>query len=228
MVKTVFLDLDDTILDFHQSEMTALRRTLQEAGVDSSDAVLDRYHVINKQHWEMLEEGKITRAQVKTLRFEKLFRELGVEREIGAICSAYEHYLAQGAFFIPGAQEMLKVLASRYDLYLASNGGARVQNSRLDAAGIRGYFKGQFISEEIGANKPAREFFERSFAKISGFESAKTMMIGDSLSSDILGGQNAGIATCWINPKGKKCTLEKDPDYQLASIAQLEELLKSI
>ena len=103
-----------------------------------------------------------------------------------------------------------------------------MQHRRIDDSGIAKYFEDIFISQEIGANKPAREFFERSFAKISGFESAKTMMIGDSLSSDILGGQNAGIATCWINPKGKKCTLEKDPDYQLASIAQLEELLKSI
>ena len=100
MVKTVFLDLDDTILDFHQAEVSALRRTLQEAGVDSSDAVLGRYHVINKQHWEMLEEGTITRAQVKTLRFEKLFGELGVQREIGAICASYEANLSQGAFFV--------------------------------------------------------------------------------------------------------------------------------
>ena len=228
MVKTVFLDLDDTILDFHQSEMTALRRTLQEAGVDSSDAVLDRYHVINKQHWEMLVEGKITRAQVKTLRFEKLFRELGVEREIGAICSAYEHYLAQGAFFIPGAQELLKVLASRYDLYLASNGGARVQNSRLDAAGIRGYFKGQFISEEIGANKPDPAFFAACFAAIPGFEKEKALIVGDSLTSDIRGGRNAGLRTVWFNPQGKAPRADIPADHEIRKLEELPALLEKL
>ena len=228
MVKTVFLDLDDTILDFHQAEVSALRRTLQEAGVDSSDAVLGRYHVINKQHWEMLEEGTITRAQVKTLRFEKLFGELGVQREIGAICASYEANLSQGSFFVPGAEELLKIISPRYDLYLASNGGARVQNARLDAAGIRKYFKGQFISEEIGANKPAPEYFERCFAQIPGFDKAKAIIVGDSLTSDILGGQNAGIATCWVNPDHKPGREDIRVDYEIEALSQLEALLESL
>ena len=228
MVKTVFLDLDDTILDFHKAEVSALRRTLQEAGVDSSDAVLGRYHVINKQHWEMLEEGTITRAQVKTLRFEKLFGELGVQREIGAICASYEANLAQGAFFVPGAEELLKIISPRYDLYLASNGGARVQNARLDAAGIRKYFKGQFISEEIGANKPDPAYFAFCFDAIPGFEAEKAVIVGDSLTSDILGGNRAGILTCWVNPGHAPGNPEIVPDYEIESLAQLESLLEGL
>ena len=228
MVKTVFLDLDDTILDFHQAEVSALRRTLQEAGVDSSDAVLGRYHVINKQHWEMLEEGTITRAQVKTLRFEKLFGELGVQREIGAICASYEANLSQGAFFVPGAEELLKIISPRYDLYLASNGGARVQNARLDAAGIRKYFKGQFISEEIGANKPDPAYFAFCFDAIPAFEAEKAVIVGDSLTSDILGGINAGIRTCWVNPGHAPARADIQPDYEIEALPQLEALLEAL
>jgi 2-haloacid dehalogenase len=228
MVKTVFLDLDDTILDFHQAEVSALRRTLQEAGVDSSDAVLGRYHVINKQHWEMLEEGTITRAQVKTLRFEKLFGELGVQREIGAICASYEANLSQGAFFVPGAEELLKIISPRYDLYLASNGGARVQNARLDAAGIRKYFKGQFISEEIGANKPDPAYFAFCFDAIPGFEAEKAVIVGDSLTSDIRGGRNVGLRTIWFNPQGKPPREDIPADYEIRTLEELPALLEKL
>ena len=228
MVKIVFLDLDDTILDFHKAEANALRRTLQETGVDSSDAVLERYHVINKQHWELLEEGKITRAQVKTLRFEKLFGELGVEREISAICASYEKNLSQGAFFVPGAPELLEVIGAKYDLYLASNGGARVQNARLDAAGIRKYFKGQFISEEIGANKPDPAYFAVCFASIPGFEAEKAVIVGDSLTSDIRGGRNAGIRAIWFNPQGKPARADIPADYEIRKLEELPALLKKL
>ena len=228
MVKTVFLDLDDTILDFHKAEANALRRTLQEAGVDSSDAVLARYHVINKQHWELLEEGKITRAQVKTQRFEKLFGELGVEREIGAICASYEKNLSQGAFFIPGALELLEAIAPKYDLYLASNGGARVQNARLDASGIRRYLKGQFISEEIGANKPGKAFFDACFAAIPDFDLAQAVIVGDSLTSDVRGGRNAGLRTIWFNPQGKPARADIPADYEIRALGELPALLEKL
>ena len=228
MVKTIFLDLDDTILDFHQAEANALRRTLQEAEVDSSEAVLARYHEINKQHWELLEEGTITRAQVKTLRFEKLFKELGVEREISAICASYEEHLSRGAFFIPGAPELLEAIAPKYDLYLASNGGARVQNSRLDAAGIRKYFKGRFISEEIGANKPSRAYFEACFQAIPGFAVEEAVIVGDSLTSDIRGGRNAGLRAIWFNPQGKPPRADIPADYEIRELGELPALLEKL
>ena len=173
-------------------------------------------------------EGKITRAQVKTLRFEKLFQVLGVERDIGAVCASYEKYLSQGAFFVPGAQELLKVIASRYELYLASNGGARVQNARLDAAGIRGYFKGQFISEEIGANKPDPAFFAACFAAIPNFEKEAAVMVGDSLTSDIRGGRNAGLRTIWFNPEGKPPRADIPADHEICKLEELPALLEKL
>ena len=164
MLKNIFLDLDDTILNFTAGEAKALSQTLREAGIEPTEAILDRYHIINIAHWELLEEGRLTRDEVLVQRFEQLFRELGVDHSGKAISERYEVLLSCQHDFMPGAEQLLKDLSSRYDLYLASNGAAAVQNPRLDDAGLRPYFKGIFISEEMGADKPSKAFFDACFA----------------------------------------------------------------
>ena len=168
MLKNIFLDLDDTILNFTAGEAKALSQTLWEAGIEPTEAILDRYHIINTAHWELLEEGRLTRDEVLVQRFEQLFRELGVDHSGKAISERYEVLLSCQHDFMPGAEQLLKDLSSRYDLYLASNGAAAVQNPRLDDAGLRPYFKGIFISEEMGADKPSKAFFDACFAAIGG------------------------------------------------------------
>ena len=203
MLKNIFLDLDDTILNFTAGEAKALSQTLREAGIEPTVAILDRYHIINTAHWELLEEGRLTRDEVLVQRFEQLFRELGVDHSGKAISERYEVLLSCQHDFMPGAEQLLKDLSSRYDLYLASNGAAAVQNPRLDDAGLRPYFKGIFISEEMGADKPSKAFFDACFAAIPGFRLEETVMVGDSLTSDIRGGSNAGLRTVWFNPLGR-------------------------
>ena len=228
MVKTVFLDLDDTILDFRQAEAAAIRRTFEEMGLEADDAVLDRYHEINKRHWEMLEEGRITRHQVKTLRFVQLFGELNVECDGDQVWRLYERNLAMGHYFIPGAEELLATLSSRYDLYLASNGTASVQKSRLASAGIGKYFKALFISEEMGANKPSPAYFERCFAAIPDFRLETAVIVGDSLTSDIRGGRNVGMRTIWFNPEGKPARADIPADYEFRALSELPALLETL
>ena len=215
MLKNIFLDLDDTILDFTAGEAKALSQTLREAGIEPTEAILDRYHIINTAHWELLEEGRLTRDEVLVQRFEQLFRELGVDHSGKAISERYEGLLSRQHGFMPGAEQLLKDLSSRYDLYLASNGAAAVQNPRLDDAGLRPYFKGIFISEEMGADKPSKAFFDACFAAIPGFRLEETVMVGDSLTSDIRGGSNAGLRTVWFNPHGK----EPRPDIRPGLLA---------
>ncbi len=178
MLKNIFLDLDDTILNFTAGEAKALSQTLREAGIEPTEAILDRYHIINTAHWELLEEGRLTRDEVLVQRFEQLFRELGVDHSGKAISERYEVLLSCQHDFMPGAEQLLKDLSSRYDLYLASNGAAAVQNPRLDDAGLRPYFKGIFISEEMGADKPSKAFFDACFAAIPGFRLEETVMVG--------------------------------------------------
>ena len=228
MIKSIFLDLDDTLLDFRQAEATALRRTLTELGLEATEQVLQRYHEINKRHWEMLEEGLIDRHQVKTLRFVQLFEEMGMRCDGDAVWKRYEHNLAQGHWFIPGAEALLEKLFGRYDLYLASNGTASVQRSRVASAGIGKYFKARFISEEMGVNKPSAAYFERCFAAIEGFDKAEAVIVGDSLTSDIRGGRNAGIRTVWFNPDGKAPRADIPADYTITALEQLPALLEQL
>lgn len=228
MTEFVFLDLDDTILDFHAAERIALAKTLSHFGVEPTAAVVERYHIINRQHWERLERGELTRAQVQEGRFRVLFAELGRETDPVAITRNYEKNLGIGHYFLPGAQEAVQALSRHHRLFLASNGTASVQHSRLTSAGLYPYFEKVFISQEIGYNKPSKEFFEACFAKIRGFDRARAIMVGDSLTSDILGGIRAGMKTCWINPAHEPPRADIRPDYEIESLSQLPALLAGL
>ena len=228
MLKTVFLDLDDTILDFTRAEAAALRRALTEADVPADDGVLARYHAINAAQWELLEEGVLTREQVLLGRFDILFGELGLVRSAGEICERYEEYLGEGHWFIPGAEALLETLAPRYDLYLASNGTAWVQHRRLESAGIGRYFRGIFISRELGADKPSPVFFERCFAAIPGFSRECAVMVGDSLTSDIRGARNVGLRSCWYNPQYLPPRPDIPADYTIGALPELPPLLERL
>lgn len=228
MLRTIFLDLDDTLLDFQQAERQALARTLRHFQIEPIPAVLDRYHEINRQQWELLEEGKLTRSQVLTRRFDLLFEELGMECSSVEVRDLYEANLSQGHFFIPGAPELLAAISPRYDLYLASNGTAAVQARRIESAGIARYFKGIFISEEMGANKPSPAYFQACFDAIPDFDPAAALMVGDSLTSDIRGARNAGLRSCWFNPKGSPPRPDIPADYMIRTLAELPPLLEKL
>ena len=225
MTEFVFLDLDDTILDFHAAERIALAKTLSHFGVEPTAAVVERYHIINRQHWERLERGELTRDQVQEGRFRVLFAELGREADPVAITRNYEKNLGIGHYFLPGALEAVQALSRHHRLFLASNGTASVQHSRLTSAGLYPYFEKVFISQEIGCNKPSKEFFQACFAQIPHFRRESAIMVGDSLTSDILGGVNAGIKTCWFNPEHLPGRADIRPDYEIASLSQLEAIL---
>lgn len=226
MIEFLFLDLDDTILDFQKAERLALAKTLESFGLPPTDTVLALYHEINREHWERLERKELTRQQVLVGRFAALFAEMGLSAQAEQVARAYEENLSQGHYFLPGAEEALKSLSKKYKLYLASNGTARVQAGRLKSAGIIPYFQEIFVSEEMGYNKPDPAYFDACFARIPGFRKDRAMMVGDSLTSDILGGIQAGIATCWVNPHHKTGSIR--PDYEIESIVQLEALLKNL
>ena len=228
MFEFLFLDLDDTILDFQKAEHIALSKTLESFGLNPTEEVLRRYNKINKAHWEALERKELTREQVLLGRFQVLFEEFSVDADPEKIARSYEHNLGIGHWFLPGAEEAVERLSKKYKLYLASNGTASVQKGRMTSANLYRFFEKVFVSQEIGANKPAIEYFERCFAQIPGFDKSKAMIVGDSLTSDILGGQNAGIATCWVNPHHKERRPDIRVDYEIEALSQLEALLESL
>ena len=225
MIEFLFLDLDDTILDFKKAEYIAIGKTIRDFGVEPTEEVRQRYHVINKWHWEQLELGKLTRAEVLEDRFKVLFQELGMEVDAFACARTYEKNLSIGHYFLPGAEEAVERLSKKYRLFLASNGTASVQKGRMTSANLYRFFEKVFVSQEIGHNKPSKAYFDACFAQIPGFDPQKAMIVGDSLSSDIKGGINAGLATVWVNPAHKKCG-DIRPDYEIEALSQLEALLE--
>ena len=227
MIEFLFLDLDDTILDFRKAEYIAIGKTIGDFGVEPTDEVRKLYHEINKWHWEQLELGTLTREEVLVNRFGVLFEKLGKTVDAVACARAYEKNLSQGHWFLPGAEEAVDALSKKYRLFLASNGTASVQKGRMTSANLYRFFETVFVSQEIGHNKPSKAYFDACFSTIPGFDKEKAMIVGDSLSSDIKGGINAGIKTVWVNPDHKDCG-EIKPDYEIEYLYQLEALLEGL
>ncbi len=228
MIKYVFLDLDDTLLDFVKSERRAIRATLAKLGIRPTKAVVERYHHINATQWKLLERGEITREQVLHRRFALLFAEYGIACDPDTAQRIYEKELGTGHYFVAGAKRLLRRLSQDYQLYLVTNGLATVQTSRLKSAKIAPFFQKIFISQEIGYNKPQPEYFEHCFAAVDGFEKEHAIIIGDSLSSDMKGGNAAGIRTCWFNPHRCAAPTDISVDYQIRRLSQLPILLKQL
>lgn len=228
MVEFLFLDLDDTILDFHKAEHIALSKTLRFFGLEPEESVLSRYSQINREHWERLERKELTREQVLVGRFAALFEEYKISADPEQVARKYEDNLSIGHYFLPGAEEAVKSLSQKYKLYMASNGTAKVQAGRLKSANISHYFQEIFVSQEIGVNKPDKLYFDRCAEKIPGYDPKKAMIVGDSLTSDIQGGINAGIQTVWVNPGHKTHPAHIVPDHEIETLSQLEALLEQL
>ena len=232
-IRNILIDLDDTILDFHKAEHAALTKSLQELGIEPTPHILERYSEINLWHWKQLELGKLTRDEVLFGRFAKLFEEFGINARAEEAKAHYEHNLGIGHYFMPGAVELLEELNGSYRLFLASNGTASVQHGRIESAGIAHYFDKIFISQELGANKPSAEFFSRAFALVPDMRKSDTVILGDSLTSDMRGGENFGLTTIWFNPGHKEnYTLATDspvhPDYEIDALSKVGEILRRI
>ena len=228
MIRNVLFDLDDTLFDFHKAEKIALTKTLVHFGIDPTEETLALYSTINAAHWKRLELGEISREEVKVGRYRELFKTIGVECDPVKATAYYESMLAIGHYFMPGAPELLEELYRKYRLYIVSNGTAKVQEGRIGSSGIAKYMDGIFISQILGANKPDKQFFDICFAEIRDFSLSETVIIGDSLSSDIKGGINAGITTVWFNPKGIENDSDIKPDYTIKELSEVPGLLSQI
>ncbi len=228
MIKNVLFDLDDTLFDFHKAERNALKKTLLKLGITPTEELLSRYSEINLAQWKLLEKGLLTRAEVKTRRYFILFKEFGIDASETDAAKYYENFLSIGHIFIPGAKKLIENLYGKYRLYIVSNGTAVVQDGRIKSSGIAKYFDGIFISEKIGFNKPDKEFFDVCFSKIPDFSEKETVIVGDSLTSDIAGGKNVGIITIWFNGGHNINDGDIVPDYEIFSLSDVQSIIESV
>ena len=225
----LLFDLDHTLLDFDAAEDVALSHLLKEEGVEDIQAYKDYYVPMNKALWKDLEEKKITKQELVNTRFAKLFAHFGIEKDGAYLAERYQFFLAQQGQIFSGAIELLDTLTERgYELYAATNGITYIQTGRLEQSGIAPFFKEIFISEQLHTQKPDAAFYEKIGARIPNFNKNHALMIGDSLSADIQGGNNAGIDTIWYNPHHLQNKSLAQPTYEVDSYQALLEILDKL
>lgn len=204
MYRIFLLDIDNTLLDFDAAEKRGFRNIVESFGLEFDWEMLDRYKVINRGLWDRLEQGKISRDEVLYTRFRQFFLLYGKEADGVETENRYRSYLNESSDLLPNAKEtLLQLKEMGKKLYSASNGVYNTQILRLKNAGILHLFDGMFISEKIGYEKPSVSFFDHCFQNIPDFDKEQTLMVGDSISSDIQGAINAGIDSCLILPSGQ-------------------------
>ena len=227
--KFLLFDLDHTLLDFDTAEDIALTQLLKEEGVEDIRAYKDYYVPMNKALWKDLEEKKITKQELVNTRFSKLFSHFGIEKDGVYLAERYQFYLAQQGQVFSGAMELLDSLIDRgYELYAATNGITTIQTGRLAQSGLAPYFNQVFISEQLQTQKPDALFYEKIGQQIAGFDKEKTLMIGDSLTADIQGGNNADIDTIWYNPQRIENHTQAQPTYEVHSYQDLLDCLDAM
>lgn len=223
----LLFDLDHTLLDFAADEDAALTALLVEAGVTAIQDYKDYYVPMNKALWEDLNAGKLAKVTLINTRFAKLFEHFGVTVDGSYLAGRYEHFLSQQGHLLPGAEALVKsLIRDGYRLFAVTNGVTAIQKGRLKTSGFDRYFEQVFISDEIGFHKPDKAVFEVINRQVEGFDKHQAIMIGDSLTSDIQGGTNAGIDTIWFNPDRKTNTTDIVPTYEVDNYESLLEVLK--
>ena len=221
--KVILFDADRTLFDYDKAQENALKNTYNYLNLDFNDNELQRYRVINDQLWSDLEKGIVNISTLKTERFKMLFEKQ--EFDYQAISDFYLYHLGEGSFEIEGAQEVCEVLSKKYQLVILTNGMTKVQHNRIAKSNLQPYISDIITSEETGYNKPDKAIFEHTLNKIGHGDKKSVLMIGDSLTSDIKGGINAGIDTCWYNSEYKERNPQIIPTYEIKVLKELLALL---
>ena len=222
---TILLDLDRTLFDFDKTEEVALGQTFAQFDLPFDGNALQIYRNNNEKYWKLYEQGKIVTEQIDLLRFVDTFAQLNLTADVHAVAKYYQRRLDFGFELCNNAKELLEALYPKFKLYIVTNGAIVTQKSRLLGAGVNHYFDKLFISDEIGYSKPQKEFFDHVLANIEETDKSKILLVGDSLHTDILGGKNAGIATCWYNVKGESLP-DMPATYQICDLLELLDIVK--
>lgn len=222
----LLFDLDDTLLDFGATETQALRLLFATYNLEMTLQLEKDYKKFNQSLWKKLELGTLSRKELLEKRFSTFFKEhLALDVDGIATGKQYTSFLAQGHQQIKGAKELLQDLKKAgYQLHVVTNGNKNIQYKRLDDSHFNRFFDTIFISEEIGYQKPTKQFFEHVFNKLDLVPN-QAIIIGDSLSSDIKGGINAGIDTLWYNPAQITNNSTIQPTYEIHKLEQIKEIV---
>ena len=223
----IFLfDADNTLFDYDMAEANALKIMFDYCGFDYDENIRARYREINTEEWKKFEQGEISKENLQTSRFARLFDDIGVWHDPKDFNGKYLHELGKGAFLIDGAYEICEYIASRgKKIYIVTNGILATQTSRIKHSLIKDHISDFFVSEFVGFQKPHISYFEYVFANIPQVGKDRVIIVGDSLSADIAGGINAGIDACWFNGHRNGNHTDITPTYEINKLSELREFI---
>lgn len=224
----LLFDADGTLFDYHRAEQMALPRAFAQMGLPFAEADRTIYQTVNAQTWLEFEAGNISLETLKIRRFERFFQAIGLSFDACTFSRCYLSHLAAGDYLIDGAEDLLRRLYGRFGLALITNGLKEVQRPRFKKSALSGYFSQIIISDEVGAAKPHPAIFDIAFEKMNNPAKEAVLVIGDSLTSDILGGYNYGLDTCWFNPTQKLNGHAVKPTFEIKTLSELIPLLDSL
>ncbi|WP_433595027.1 YjjG family noncanonical pyrimidine nucleotidase [Lysinibacillus xylanilyticus] len=223
--ETLLFDVDDTLLDFDLAEDAALDRLFKQENIAVTPTMIARYKEINESMWRAFERGEVSKDELHNTRFSIALKEFGIDVDGEYFEAIFQKYLKEAHHYVDGAYEVIEQLAENYELYVVSNGKTITQNKRLKDANLAHFFNEIFISEQTGYQKPMPAFFDYVFERIDNINKDKTLIIGDSLTSDVKGGLQAGIDTCWFNIRNIENTSDIQPHFEIKKLDDLHLLL---
>lgn len=223
---TILWDVDGTLLDFLYSQTYAITECFRALGKEITEEQIQRYSQINDEFWKRYERGEVTKEQLLSGRFLQLFQEYDI-RDINLEVFQREYQEALGNVFShkDDSLTICKSLHGHVRQYVVTNGVVSTQRSKLKLSGLMEVMDGVFISEEVGVPKPDKKFFDYCLERVEEKERSKILIVGDSLTSDIRGGAQAGIVTCWYRPDGEANTSPYIPDYEISDLHMIYDIL---
>lgn len=228
MFKVILWDVDATLLNFEKAEEAGIRGCFEKYNLgECTDEMLENYKGINRGYWQAMERGEIEKPVLLVKRFEDFLNAYGLDSSVAAgFNELYQILLGETVVFYENALETVQALKSKVLQCAVTNGTKVAQDGKLRNSGLDKEFDHVFISEVVGIEKPNKGFFDAVFAEIGEYAKDEVLIVGDSLTSDIQGGINAGIKTCWFNPKGAANTSKLKPDYEIRDIREVLEIVK--
>lgn len=220
MITTVLWDVDGTLLDFLAAEKAAIQSLFEEYHLgECTDEKIARYSKINRTYWERLERGELTKPEILVRRFRDFFAGEGIDPGLAEeFNEKYQVRLGDTIVYCDDSLNIVKSLQDRVKQYVVSNGTVVAQTKKLRLSGIGEFMDGVFLSEDLKAEKPSQEFFTRVFHAIGPVRKEEVLIVGDSLTSDIRGGNHAGIRTCWYHPEGRDDTMIQEAGVQVDEV----------
>lgn len=219
----ILVDLDDTLFHFSASARQALTEVLNRFGLPVTDACVEDYMHINQLWWERFERGEIPKSAIYAGRFSDLFLKYHMEADPVEANAYYKDRLWRHRNFMPGCEELLRLLHPVCEICVITNGTTETQRLRIEDSGLSHYFDHVFISEEMGCKKPEKRFFDQVFAVIGEEKRSRAIVLGDSLTSDMQGGRNAGLPTCFY---GDPSRADDRCDYVITNLLDFPRILE--